>query len=109
MTLSANSLIASRYFAHFGAKCSAFFCDSGGSRSSPQSQQWPLLVHLALHTPYLSNAKESFQRGVMPGAFLGAVLGLFPGRALSGALVGGAIALAVVTSQKALKSLRLKP
>ena len=85
----------------------------------------------------LSNAKESFQRGVMPGAFLGAVLGLFPGillilvlggdeygvsfsevlsfivmsvgaGALFGALVGGAIALAVVTSQKALKSLRLK-
>ena len=85
--------------------------------------------------PNLSNAKESFQRGVVPGAFLGAVIGLLPGILLvlvlgggqysvglsevlsfsamslvagtaAGALVGGAVALAVVASQRALHSLR---
>lgn len=87
--------------------------------------------------PKFSDSKEIFQGGVTPGAFLGALLGLFPGillilvlgggnygvslsevlsfiamsvaaGAVTGALLGGAIALAVVASQRALKSLRSK-
>ncbi len=87
--------------------------------------------------PNLIDAKESFQRGVMPGAFLGAVIGLFPGILLVlvlgggqygvglsevlsfiamsmvagtvvGALVGGAVAFVVAAGQRALNSLRSK-
>ena len=87
--------------------------------------------------PNFTDAKEIFQRGSTPGAFLGALLGLFPGillilvlgggnygvtlsevlsfiamsmaaGAVTVALLGGAMALAVVAGQRALKSLRSK-
>ena len=87
--------------------------------------------------PNLSNAKEYFQRGVIPGAFLGAIIGLVPGMLLVlvlgggnygvgltevlsffamsivagtilGAVAGGAVAVVVVAGQRALNSLRSK-
>ena len=87
--------------------------------------------------PNLIEAKEAFQRGVMPGAFLGAAIGLFPGillilvlgggdygvgiwevlsfiamsvlaGAAAGALMGGAVAFVVVAGQRAFNSLRPK-
>ena len=87
--------------------------------------------------PNLSNAKQSFQQGVVPGAFLGALIGLLPGMLLilvlgggeygvgltevlsfiamsmvagtvMGGLVGGTLALFVVTGQRALNSRRSK-
>ena len=85
----------------------------------------------------LSDAKEAARRGVMPGAFLGGVVGVFPGIllvlvlgggnygvsltevlsftimsivavAVFGALVGGAITLGIVAGQQAFNSLRSK-
>lgn len=87
--------------------------------------------------PYLRDVGESFRRGIMPGAFLGAVIGLLPGILLilvlgggqygvglgevlsftvmsmlavaaAGAVVGGAVAVVLVASQRALYSLRSK-
>lgn len=44
---------------------------------------------MKLKLPDLNDAKEIFQRGVMPGAFLGAVVGLLPGILLVLVLGGG--------------------
>ena len=38
---------------------------------------------------FLGDSGESFQRGVMPGAFLGGFIGLVPGRLLGLVLGGG--------------------
>ena len=86
---------------------------------------------------FLENLGESFQRGLMPGAFLGGFIGLIPGMllvlvlgggnygvglleilsfiamsitagAVLGALIGGAMMVIVAASQRALGSLRSK-
>ena len=86
---------------------------------------------------FLGDSGESFQRGVMPGAFLGAFIGLVPGMLLVlvlvggqygvgllevisfiamsiaagagvGALIGGAMAVALVAGQRVLGSFRSK-
>ena len=86
---------------------------------------------------FLGDSGESFQRGVMPGAFLGAFIGLIPGMHLVlvlgggqygvgllevisfiamsiaagagvGALIGGAMAVALVAGQRVLGSFRSK-
>ena len=85
----------------------------------------------------LDDAKETFRRGAMPGAFLGAVTGLFPGillvlvlgggdygvgltevlsftvmsivaGAALGALVGGVVTFGIGAGQRAFNSLRSK-
>lgn len=87
--------------------------------------------------PNFSDAKEYFQRGATPGAFVGGVLGLLPGillilvlggadygvglfevlnfivmsivaGILVGGLVGGSVAFVVVAGQRAVNSLRSK-
>ena len=87
--------------------------------------------------PNLRDARESFQRGMVPGAFLGTVVGLLPGMllvlvlgggdygvglwevisfiamslvagAVVGTLVGGAVAFIVLSSQRAVNSLLSK-
>jgi len=87
--------------------------------------------------PDLSNAKASFERGALPGAFLGMAIGLIPGMLLVlvlgggsygvglsevlsfvvmsmvagsvlGALAGGAAVIVVEAVQRALRSLQTK-
>ena len=44
---------------------------------------------IKLRIPLSKNVRESFQRGVAPGAFLGALIGLAPGMLLFHVLGGG--------------------